>query len=93
MHGEERIEIRVQDGQRVLVGEDLGEIAAQLRARYPDGRFERFLRMQRDKDAELKYKAALDELAMVFVRAAVDDLLREEFASPHESLLGKNSSI
>lgn len=78
MHGTERVEIRVEDGNRSFVGDNFDEVTGKLKTEYPDGRFERFLRMRRDEDAELKRDAALEQLARIVVRAALDRSLDEE---------------
>src|SRR5689334_3925000 len=42
--GQERTELRVEDHSRKWVATSIDDLAAQLRAAYPDGAYERFLR-------------------------------------------------
>jgi len=70
--------LRLQDNLAVLEGGDIEDIAAQLRQRYPDETHARFLHRERDHEAERRTEEALDGLAQLMAKAAVDELLREQ---------------
>jgi hypothetical protein len=73
----DRQRLRVADGVEVLEAVDLEELKVALRTKYPDGKFERRLHVQRDREAEERREAALQNLAEIFMRAAVDHVLEE----------------
>ena len=70
--------LRLKDGAILIEAESLDELKRRLRAVYPDARFERTLRCQRDEAAEANRAAAMDELVKLLARAAVDQYLREQ---------------
>ncbi len=61
----------------ILEGRDINDIATQLRQRYPDNTHERFLRRERDYEAEQRIAAAMRALTEIVAKAVLDDLLRE----------------
>ena len=68
--------LQLQDGAEIIEARDVDDLAAQLRARYPDDSHERFLRQERDQEAEKRKAAALDGLIEMLARAVAEDLLR-----------------
>ena len=70
--------LQLQDGSEILEAKSFDELVAQLRERYPDAACERFLRSERDHQAEQKHRNALDSLARIYAKAAVDEFLRSE---------------
>ena len=44
--------LQLQDESAVIEAKDIDDLAAQLRAKYPDETYERFLRSERDREAE-----------------------------------------
>jgi hypothetical protein len=72
-----RQQLRLQDGAEVLEADDLDQLRVVLRTKYPDERFERRLHVQRDREAEERREAALQNLAEIFMRAAVDHVIEE----------------
>jgi hypothetical protein len=72
--------LQLEDGDTKFDAKDLEDLAAQLRARYPDEAYERRLFQVRDLDAEKRRDDALRSLAECTARAAVDNFLRDEAA-------------
>jgi hypothetical protein len=70
--------LRVQDGEKAWEVETFEGLRVRLRDQYPDAAFERTLHYVRDHDAEERRENALNELASIFVKAAVDDLIAEQ---------------
>ena len=70
--------LQLQDESAVIEAKDIDDLAAQLRAKYPDETYERFLRRERDVEAERRKAAALDGLIQLLAEAVADDLLREQ---------------
>ncbi len=77
--------LQLQDGAEVIEARDIDDLAAQLRARYPDDSHERFLRHERDQEAEKRKAAALDGLVQMLARAVADDLLRPQAADARKT--------
>jgi hypothetical protein len=71
----DEVELEVEDGAEVLKARDIDDLAAQLRLRYPDGAFERSLRRERDREAEVRKAEAMDRLIGILAEAVMDDLL------------------
>jgi hypothetical protein len=74
--------LRVQDGADVIEARTIDELAAQLRVRYPDDTYDRFLRSERDADAERRTAQAMEGLIEILVEAALEDLPKEQVAGP-----------
>jgi len=70
--------LELKDGSTVIEGKDLDDIAAQLRQKYPDETHERFLREERDCEAERRKAAAMKDLIKLLAQAAVDTWEREQ---------------
>jgi hypothetical protein len=68
---EERVQL--QDGQSVLEASTFEELVPELARKYPDGLFERRLCRERDLQAE----HAMDELARLIARAAVEKWIQK----------------
>jgi hypothetical protein len=60
-----------------LEAKSLGDLAMQLRQKYPDAQYERTLHQKRDRDAEKRRENAMDELIKILGEAIVDRSLRE----------------
>jgi len=69
--------LRLEDDSTVIEANDLDELAAQLRRRYPDATHERRLHWERDHEGEERRAHALQSLIELLARAAVDDILNE----------------
>ncbi len=69
--------LRVEDDSGSIESRDIESLSAQLRLRYPDGQFERYLPAERDEESERRYAEGMTALAEIFAQAAVDELLRE----------------
>ena len=65
--------LQLQDESLVIEAKDIDELATQLRVRYPDETHERFLRSERDHEAERRKAEALDGLIEILVRAVAED--------------------
>jgi hypothetical protein len=70
--------LRLQDGDETWEAETFEDLKIRLRHKYPDGAFERTLHYVRDLEAEERRERALNQLASIFAKAAVDDLIAEE---------------
>lgn len=68
---EERL--RLEDGNSFLEASNLDDLIVQIRAKYPDGTYERSLHKERDMAAE----RAMDSLMRLLARAAVESHLRK----------------
>jgi len=66
--------LQLEDGSSPLEAPTFEELVAQLAVKYPDHLYERRLRRERDFQAE----HAMDELARLIARAAVEKWMREE---------------
>jgi hypothetical protein len=78
--------LRLQDDEETWEASDFDELKIRLRGKYPDGAFERTLHYVRDREAEERRETALNELASIFAKSAVDHLIAEESrdrADPH----------
>ena len=73
--------LEVEDGAEVTEARDIDDLAAQLRMKYPDGAFERFLRSERDRDAEVREAEAMEGLIKLLAEAVLDELQCEEAGS------------
>jgi hypothetical protein len=65
--------LEIEDGVNPLKGKTLDELIHQLRQKYPDGKFQRELRRERDFEAE----HAMEKLARLLACAVVERFLRE----------------
>ena len=70
--------LQLQDESAVIEAKDIDDLAAQLRAKYPDDTYERFLRRERDVEAERRKAEAMEGLIQLLAEAVADDLLREQ---------------
>ena len=70
--------LQLQDKSAIIEAKDLDDLSAQLRARYPDETYERFLRRERDREAEQRKAEAVDGLIRLLVAAAVEDVMRQQ---------------
>ncbi|HKS54553.1 MAG TPA: hypothetical protein VJS12_04670 [Steroidobacteraceae bacterium] len=75
-HPNEQI-FSVQDGLTTREADCLDQLARQLRDAYPYGSFERTLKCERDTAAEERHSDAINELARIFAKADVRQLLRD----------------
>ena len=67
--------LRLQDGSAILEAISLDDLAAQLRQKYPDSGYERTLHRERNRDAEERRAAAMNQLIKILAEAAVRDIL------------------
>ena len=74
----DEVVLQVQDESTVIEAKDLEDLVAQMRERYPDETYERFLRQERDVEAERRKAEAMDGLSQLLVDAVVEDVLRQE---------------
>ena len=70
--------LQLQDESAVVEAKDIDDLAAQLRGKYPDDTYERFLRRERDVEGERRKAEAMDGLIEMLARAAIQDVLREQ---------------
>ena len=70
--------LELTDGEATLEANDLDDLRAQLREKYPDAVFERTLHYERDRDAEERRKKALNGLVQLLAERAVEQALEEE---------------
>lgn len=70
--------IRCEDGEFVLEASTWDEFRARLRDRYPDGRFERRLHVQRDREAEVRREEAIQGLIKLIAEGIVEECLKEQ---------------
>jgi hypothetical protein len=68
--------LQLKDGSTTLEAKSLDDLAAQLRQRYPDGEYERTLHTERDREAEQRRAAAMNNLTEILVDAVVKDIER-----------------
>ena len=78
---EEFLELR--DDSETIEARDVDDLAAKLRCKYPDSRYERTLHSQRDPEAEVRYANALSSLMDLIVESIVRDTV--EPGASHES--------
>jgi hypothetical protein len=71
--------LRLQDDEETWEAENFDELRTRLRDKYPDAVFERTLHYVRDHEAEERRESALNQLASIFAKQAVDDLIAEKF--------------
>jgi hypothetical protein len=74
----DEVVLQLEDDAEVIDARDIDDLAAQLRLKYPNGAFERFLRRERDREAERLKAEAMDGLIRLLAKAALDDLLHEQ---------------
>lgn len=77
--------LQLEDGDRLLEVKSLEELRTRLRDRYPNEHFDRFLRQERDVEAERRKAEAMEGLMQLLVEAVVRDLERV----PAESAAGE----
>jgi len=70
--------LRLQDDEETWEASDFDELRNRLRDKYPDAAFERTLHFVRDHEAEERRESALNELASIFAKAAVDLFVAEQ---------------
>jgi hypothetical protein len=70
--------LKLQDGEETWEVETFDELRTRLRDKYPDTAFERTLHYVHDQEAEERRERALNGLASILAKAAVDDLIAEE---------------
>ena len=68
----------MQDESTVIEANDLEDLAARMRARYPDETYERLLRQERDVEAERRKAEAMDGLIQLLADVVVEDVFRQE---------------
>lgn len=68
--------LRLEDGTSTIEVRRVDELRVKLRDKYPDGEYERTLRVQRDQEAEQRRKEAMSGLIDVLAKAVVDDHIR-----------------
>jgi hypothetical protein len=69
--------LQIEDGAEPMEGETWEELVAKLRARYPDGPYERRLKRERDLRAE----HAMNELVKLVARSAMRKLCESSTAT------------
>jgi hypothetical protein len=69
--------LQLHDDSVIIEAKDIADLAAQLRAKYPDDLYERTLHRQRDHEAEQRRADAMNSLMDLLVESVVDKLLRE----------------
>jgi hypothetical protein len=74
----DEVVLQVQDESTVIEAKDLEDLAAQLREKYLDEMYERFLHQERDVEAERRKAEAMDGLIQLLADAVVEDILRQE---------------
>jgi len=62
--------LQLKDGPATLEANSIQDLAAQLRARYPDDSYERSLHWQRDREAEARRAEAIDKLSEILLPRA-----------------------
>jgi hypothetical protein len=62
--------LQLKDGPATLEANSIQDLAAQLRARYPDDAYERSLHWQRDREAEARRAEAIDKLSEILLPRA-----------------------
>jgi len=65
--------LQLEDEASMLEASNLDDLIAQIRAKYPDGTYERSLHKERDMAAE----SAMDDLTRLLAHAAVENHLRK----------------
>jgi hypothetical protein len=70
--------IQVDDVMGTFEATSIDDLSQQLRSKYPDGRFERTLKSERDRPAEEIYWSAMEKLVHILAKAAVNDLFHEQ---------------
>lgn len=65
--------LQIEDGAARIEGKSFDELVTQLRAKYPNGLFERTLRRERDFETE----RAMDDLMRLVAKAAAEKHWRE----------------
>jgi hypothetical protein len=67
--------LQLKDGSATLEAKSIDELAAQLGARYPDGKYERTLHQERDRESEERRAEAMNQLIKILAEAAVQKIL------------------
>jgi hypothetical protein len=67
--------LQLKDGSATLEAKTIDEFAAQLGARYPDGKYERTLHHERGREAEERRAEAMNRLIRILAEAAVQNIL------------------
>lgn len=62
--------LQVADGSATIEAKDLGDLAAQLRQKYPDDAYVRTLHRQRDTEAEVQRTEAINRLSEILLPRA-----------------------
>jgi hypothetical protein len=70
--------LQLQDGTETWEAKTFDELRVRLREKYPDAAFERTLHYQRDREAEDRREKALNGLAELLAKAAVDKMIEVE---------------
>ena len=70
--------LRLEDGESTIEGLNLDDLIEQLRIKYPDTRYERWLKMERDLEAERTRRNAIDSLIKLVAQSAVDRLFEKQ---------------
>lgn len=65
--------LQLNDSSAILEARSLDDLAAQLRERYPDGKYERTLHRERDRAAEERREDAMNGLIGILVEAMVKE--------------------
>lgn len=73
--------LELKDGSAIVEAENLEDLAAQLRERYPDGTYERTLHRERDCQAEERRKDAMSRLVQMIVESFVEGLSKDDAAT------------
>ncbi|GFE80265.1 hypothetical protein GCM10011487_22650 [Steroidobacter agaridevorans] len=68
----------LEDGAHTIKASQSDDLFAQLRERYPDGLYERYLHQERDVAAEQSRSAALDSLVEIYAIAGFDEYLKNQ---------------
>jgi hypothetical protein len=68
----------LDDGAHTLKASQSDDLFAQLRERYPDGLYERYLHQERDIAAEQWRSAALDSLFEIYATVGVAEYLKNQ---------------
>jgi hypothetical protein len=75
--------LQLHDDAVIIEAKNLDDLAAQLKAKYPDELYERTLHRERDHDAERRRADALSGLMDILVKSVVDEVLRDAQVVDH----------
>jgi hypothetical protein len=73
--------VQLTDGADILRATNLDGLAAQIRERYPDGKYERTLHTERDRKAEERHADAMNRLVQLIVAGFVASLSQDDAAA------------